>query len=123
MNFRALYIASVASLWACNNEVKASGNGDASVVTTDAAVAKAATADAAVTEPVKIGVTLQLGGSSAVKGMARQQSIDLAIREINEAGGVAGRQLELVAKDNAGDTVMATNTVQEFLNAHNVAAV
>ena len=57
-------------------------------------------ADAA---PIRIGLIAPLTGPSADFGTSVQQGAELAVREVNAAGGVLGRPLELVVKDDRGD--------------------
>ena len=52
---------------------------------------------------IKIGFQAPLTGPSADFGTSVQQGAELAVREINAAGGVLGRPLELVVKDDRGD--------------------
>lgn len=45
---------------------------------------------------ITIGATLPLTGDAAVSGKNTQKGIDLASEQINAAGGVLGRKLEVV---------------------------
>lgn len=67
------------------------------------------------------------GGGSAVRiaaagnwrefhGAMNKRGIDLAIEEINAAGGVRGHPLELVARDDSSDGTRAVTVASEFLN-------
>jgi ABC-type branched-subunit amino acid transport system substrate-binding protein len=40
--------------------------------------------------------------------------LELGVRDVNDAGGVAGRPLELLIRDTAGDPQRATTAVEEF---------
>ena len=51
-------------------------------------------------EPIKIGVVAPLTGPLADAGRYGVQGAKLAIEEVNKAGGVLGRQLELVVEDD-----------------------
>ncbi|MGF1526837.1 MAG: substrate-binding protein [Candidatus Competibacterales bacterium] len=54
-------------------------------------------------DPIKIGVPVGLSGANSVVAPSVVQSTELAIEEINAAGGVLGRPLEMVvADDNSG---------------------
>ncbi len=54
-------------------------------------------------EPIKIGVPIGLSGANSVVAPSVVQSAELAVAEINAAGGVMGRPLELaVADDQSG---------------------
>jgi branched-chain amino acid transport system substrate-binding protein len=53
--------------------------------------------------PIRIGVIAPLTGASADFGTSVRQGAELAVDEINAAGGVLGRPLALVVKDDRGD--------------------
>lgn len=50
--------------------------------------------------PIKIGVPVGLSGANSVVAPSVVQAAELAVAEINKAGGVLGRQLELVIADD-----------------------
>lgn len=54
-------------------------------------------------EPVKIGALLPFSGGLELFGEQGIMGIELAVAEVNEAGGVLGRQVEVVRADNATD--------------------
>ena len=98
-------VVAMASLTACG--------GSASTETTAAADAKAETsaeagessAEAGSAEggTLKIGVIGPLTGAAASYGIAVQNGADLAVKEINEAGGINGMKVELKAEDDEND--------------------
>jgi branched-chain amino acid transport system substrate-binding protein len=51
-------------------------------------------------DPIKIGMVAPLTGPGAESGRFQTQGARLAVDEINRAGGVLGRQLELVIEDD-----------------------
>lgn len=51
-------------------------------------------------EPILIGAILPLSGSGASLGHVMQNGMLLAIQEINDAGGINGRRIELVIEDS-----------------------
>jgi branched-chain amino acid transport system substrate-binding protein len=65
---------------------------------------EAASSDA----PIVLGLLTPLSGSSAAIGPYMQNGAQLAVDEINEDGGIDGRQLELVVEDEACDPRTAT---------------
>ena len=65
-----------------------------------AAAGSVLTRRAAAAEPIKIGLSAAFSGPNATAGQALQRGADLAIEEINSAGGVLGRQLALAIRDN-----------------------
>ena len=71
---------------------------------------------------MKIGVNLELTGAVAAYGNAENDGIKLAVEEINKAGGVDGKKIELVTKDNKSEnaeaSTAATNlAIQSQVNA------
>lgn len=50
--------------------------------------------------PIKIGVPVGLSGANSVVAPSVVQSAELAVEEINAAGGILGRQVELVVADD-----------------------
>jgi urea transport system substrate-binding protein len=61
----------------------------------------AGSAFAADGDPIRIGVPVGLSGANSVVAPSVVQSAELAVEEINAAGGVLGRPLELVIADDA----------------------
>jgi branched-chain amino acid transport system substrate-binding protein len=55
---------------------------------------------AAADNPIKIGLSAAFSGPNASAGEATQRGADLAIEDINAAGGVLGRPLALIIRDN-----------------------
>lgn len=73
-------------------------------------------------DTIKIGVDLELTGPVSAYGSAEYDGIKMAVDEINKAGGVDGKKLELIAKDNKSEnaeaSTAATNlAVQSQVNA------
>ena len=65
----------------------------------------------------KIGVVGPLTGPAAAYGIAVQNGVDLAIKEINDAGGVNGAMLEMNSQDDEHDpekSVNAYNTLKDW---------
>jgi len=54
-------------------------------------------------EPFRIGVVAALTGPKAVYGLSHQRGATLAVAEINRDGGIAGRPVELVFRDDHGE--------------------
>mgnify|MGYP001216091454 CR=1 FL=1 len=74
------------------------------------------------TDTVKIGFIAPLSGGDATLGQGGLNSAKLAIEQINAAGGVNGKQLELLVKDDAGDVEVGAAAAQD-LKAKGVVAV
>jgi branched-chain amino acid transport system substrate-binding protein len=73
-------------------------------------------------ETIKIGVPVPLSGSSANAGTDIVNGAKLAAAKINAAGGVLGKQIEIVPEDDACDAQTAVQAAQKLIDA-GVAAV
>src|SRR5215217_7927401 len=51
---------------------------------------------------IKVGVYADLSGQTSGVGQSTKNGIELATDEINKAGGVGGRQIELIIEDDKG---------------------
>ena len=59
------------------------------------------------TDPVLIGLDAEFGNPTSTSAQAIQQGIEIAIEEVNQAGGVLnGRKLALVTRDNRSVTAI-----------------
>ncbi|WP_395063495.1 branched-chain amino acid ABC transporter substrate-binding protein [Paraburkholderia silvatlantica] len=72
-------------------------------------------------ETIKIGVPVPLSGSSAAAGTDILNGAKLAAARINAAGGVLGKQIELVPEDDACDAQTAVQAAQKLVDAGVVA--
>ena len=66
-------------------------------------------------ETVKIGLVTAVTGSNSLVGEEAQEGAQLAIDEINAAGGVNGQQLEIVVTDEVDNLEMSVLATQELL--------
>ncbi len=72
---------------------------------------------------IKIGLVFSLTGGTAITEEAMYNSAVLAIEEINEAGGINGKQIEYVVKDYATDPDTAVKVVKEMILQDEVTAI
>jgi branched-chain amino acid transport system substrate-binding protein len=70
--------------------------------------------------PIAIGVVTSISGSLAMFGQAHLQGYDLALQEINDAGGVLGRPVRLVFEDDASDPATAATAVEKLTTVDQV---
>jgi branched-chain amino acid transport system substrate-binding protein len=76
----------------------------------------------AAAEPIKIGLVTALSGQSALAGEAISRGLQLAIDELNAAGGVlGGRKFELVRRDDAGAPAKGVVAARELIFREKVA--
>lgn len=74
-------------------------------------------------DTVKIGLNYELSGDVASYGQASVAGIELAAKEINAAGGINGKQIELIKYDNKSDTAEATTLATKLMAQDKVVAV
>ena len=72
----------------------------ATAVLASACLISAARFTPATAQPVKIGLSGPFTGGSASMGVSMRDGVKLAVGEINKAGGVLGRQIVLVERDD-----------------------
>jgi branched-chain amino acid transport system substrate-binding protein len=70
--------------------------------------------------PIKIGWLVALTGPNSSPGIGFDRGIKYAVEEINQAGGIKGRQLEVVTRDTQGDPTKAVNAALELMNREKV---
>ncbi|MCH8617637.1 ABC transporter substrate-binding protein [Undibacterium sp. TS12] len=73
-------------------------------------------------EPIKIGVAGPFTGGSAPMGVSMRDGVKLAVAEINAKGGVLGRQLQLVERDDEAKNERGVQVAQELINKEKVVA-
>lgn len=66
------------------------------------------------TNEIKIGGIFPLSGAVAVYGVECKNGIDLAIEEINAAGGINGKNVVLISEDDEGNPDKTVNAYQKL---------
>ncbi len=79
-------------------------------------------ANLAIAETVKIGLMAPLTGPWASEGQDMKQIVELLAEELNAKGGVAGKQVEIIAEDDGGDPKTAALAAQR-LSTQGIVAV
>jgi branched-chain amino acid transport system substrate-binding protein len=74
-------------------------------------------------EPIKLGVLEDQSGDFAAATIGKVHGIQLAAEEINAAGGIAGRPLELVVYDTQSDNTRYQEFMRRVLQRDKVDAV
>ena len=72
---------------------------------------------------ITIAMVNPLTGDAATYGVSHKNGLELALTEINQAGGVKGQQIELVTHDDAGDPKQAAAGAQKFADMKSVVAI
>lgn len=90
-----------ASLTGCKDKGNDAGGGDA--------------------DEIRVGVFLSLSGANADFGKTTKNGIDLAVEEINEAGGINGKKLVIIAKDTRSKPEEAQTVAKQLASQDKVA--
>ena len=72
---------------------------------------------------IKIGHYASMTGKEATFGQSTDNGIRLALKEINDKGGVNGKKLELITYDDKGDSKEAGSAVTRLITSDKVSAV
>lgn len=84
-------------------------------------VAGISTAVSAV-EPIKIGLSGPLTGGSSPMGVSMRDGVKLAANEINGKGGILGRQIQLIERDDEAQNERGVQVTQELIDKEHVVA-
>ena len=77
---------------------------------------------AAAADPIKIGVAGPFTGGSSSMGVSMRDGVRLAVEEINKSGGVLGRKLQVVERDDEAKNERGVQIAQELINKEKVTA-
>ena len=97
----SIIIASLLSAFACGPGGSGGGHGD----------------------KIRIGVFMSLTGDTANFGISSVNAIKIAADEVNAAGGINGKQIELDVQDDRSDPSQAAAIVTEFVTQDSVHAI
>ncbi len=74
-------------------------------------------------EPIRIGAIYALSGNNAAIGTNILRGTDLAAEDINQAGGVDGRPVQIVRGDTQGDPQVARQVAERLITEEKVHAI
>jgi branched-chain amino acid transport system substrate-binding protein len=74
-------------------------------------------------EPIKIGFFMSMTGRDSSFGEASVRGAHLAVDELNAAGGVLGRPIELVIEDNRSQPSESATAVKKLISRDHVVAL
>ena len=70
-----------------------------------------------------IALDADMAGNSSMSGLAIRRGIEIGIAEVNAAGGVLGKRLELVVRDNSMVSARGVDNLYKFSEIPNLVAV
>lgn len=73
-------------------------------------------------DPIKIGLSGPFTGGSSSMGVSMRDGVKLAADEINKAGGVLGRPIQLIERDDEAKNELGVQIAQELVNKESVVA-
>jgi branched-chain amino acid transport system substrate-binding protein len=85
-----------------------------------AALAFASHAQAA--DPIKVGLSGPFTGGSSSMGVSMRDAVKLAVEDVNKSGGVLGRPLQLIERDDEAKNEVGAQVAQELINKEKVVA-
>ncbi len=74
-------------------------------------------------QPIRIGAIFAITGSASWLGEPERNTAVMYVEEINKAGGINGRPIELIVEDTAGDETTAVNAVRKLISKDKVMAI
>jgi branched-chain amino acid transport system substrate-binding protein len=72
---------------------------------------------------IKLGAVLSITGAGGVYGPQSRDGANLAVKQINAAGGVNGAKLELTVEDDASDKAQSSQKAQNLIQQTQVMAL
>ena len=87
------------------------------------AMALAAAAPAKAQDTLKLGLVAAMSGQSAKSGEAIVRGLSLAIDEINAKGGLLGKKVELLVRDDESNPAKGVVAARELVQREKVAAL
>ncbi|ASR04285.1 urea ABC transporter substrate-binding protein [Gordonia rubripertincta] len=74
-------------------------------------------------DTIKVGSLNSLSGTMAISEVTVRDSIKLAVDQINDDGGVLGKQIQLIGEDGASEPTIFAEKAEKLISADCVAAV
>src|SRR5262245_10578081 len=78
---------------------------------------------AAAGDEIVIGEYGSLTGTTATFGISTKNGVDMAIAEVNAAGGVLGKQVRVIVEDDQGKPEEAQTVVTKLITSDKVIAI
>lgn len=72
---------------------------------------------------IRFGVNAELTGKAALSGAIAKRTLDMAVNDLNKAGGILGKQVKVVYEDNQSSNPGAVNAMNKSLTQDNIFAL
>ncbi|MFB6093034.1 MAG: ABC transporter substrate-binding protein [Haloquadratum sp.] len=115
--------AAIAALAGCSGGGSSSGgteSGDGATTTTESATTSGGSGNA---KPIPVGVLLPFSGEYAWVGENVLPVVEMITEEINEQGGIGGRNLTVVKGDTEGSPSASLSAAKKLINVEGVAGI
>lgn len=73
--------------------------------------------------PIKVGAILAVTGPAANLGLPEARTLEMLVDETNRAGGILGRQVQLIVKDSQGNAEKAISFAKQLTEEEEVLAI
>src|SRR5512139_3454890 len=73
-------------------------------------------------EPIKLGTVLRLS-IGAEHGIPSRRGVEMAVDEVNKAGGINGRKVDLIVENEKDSPAEAVNAVKKLIEVDKVVAI
>ena len=103
--------AAVGALTACGSSSSSTGTAASTAASGAASGSASASGDT-----IKVGLLAPLTGDVSVYGIAVANGANLYIKQINEAGGINGKQIEVIEMDEQGDATQAVTCFTQMVD-------
>ena len=74
-------------------------------------------------QPIKIGIVVPVTGPVATFGKSTRQGAEMVFGQVNRAGGVLGRKIEVLVEDDAGKPEEVSNVFTKLVDRNRVTAI
>lgn len=74
-------------------------------------------------EPFKIGALIPITGFETHVGQSMKVATEIAVDQVNAAGGILGRQIQLIVEDEAGDPAVAVDKARKLVQQDKVTVI
>jgi len=67
-------------------------------------------------DPIKVGTIFPLSGGAGPDGQSVTNAVKLAIEQLNQAGGLLGRKITLISKDDESTPAVGVSRANEMIS-------